>query len=130
MERVREICNISFLQLEQILFQELRKEFCEAFSALLESLDDQIHAARDKKRYEVLEKVTRVVETLVGPVRFRRRCYLDRQMKKRVYLLDELCGLPQRSRIAPGLASLAAVFGATCSYREAERLSKISLAKE
>jgi len=119
MERVREICNISFLQLEQILFQELRKEFCEAFSALLESLDDQIHAERDKKRYEVLEKVTRVVETLVGPVRFRRRCYLDRKMGKRVYLLDELCGLHQRRRISPGLASLAVMFGATCSYRSA-----------
>lgn len=124
MERVREMINISFLQLEQILFQELRKEFCEAFSALLERLDDQIHSACDKNRYEVLEKVSRGVETLVGTVRFRRRCYLDRQMKKRVYLLDELCGLPQRSRIAPGLASLAAVFGATCSYREAEKAFK------
>jgi len=45
-------------------------------------------------------------------------------MGKRVYLLDELCGLHQRRRIAPGLASLAAVFGATCSYREAEKAFK------
>jgi len=91
MERLREMINISFLQLEQILFQELRKEFCESFSALLERLDDQIHAACDKNRYEVLEKVSRGVETLVGTVRFRRRCYLDRAEVAR---LLHTCGTP------------------------------------
>lgn len=121
MEKLRELFNLSFHKYEQILFKELKMQFCEAFRSLLEWLDEQVFSLRDKQRYKVVEKVSREVETLVGPVRFRRRCYLDRETGERVYLLDELCELPQRSRIAPGLESAVALLGTTCpSYRSAE----------
>jgi len=130
MERLREMINISFLQLEQILFQELRKEFCEAFSALLERLDDQIHSACDKNRYEVLEKVSRGVETLVGTVRFRRRCYLDRQMKKRVYCSMSFVGFLSAAGLLPVLPRWQPCLVQHAHIVKPKKLSKISLAKE
>ena len=73
MEKLRELFNLSFHKYEQILFKELKMQFCEAFRSLLEWLDEQVFSLRDKQRYKVLEKISREVETLVGPVRFRRQ---------------------------------------------------------
>ncbi|MGC7847852.1 ISLre2 family transposase [Desulforudis sp. 1088] len=121
MEKLHERFNVSFLDCERFLWTALKAVFSEHLRQLLELLDEEICRHRDKDRYKVLETVSREVETLVGPVRFRRRCYLDVQTGERVYLLDEVLQLPKRSRISPGLIMALALLGTQCpSYRMAE----------
>ena len=88
---------------------------------VLEQLDEMIGASRDRMRFVVKERRQRTVDTLLGPVTFRRRYYQDREQGVYVALLDEELGLQKQERVSPGL-TVAAVFQAVLgpSYRAAQ----------
>lgn len=115
-----ELIAVSFSELETTLFEGLAKLFLEAMTQVLEKLDAELAAKRDRQRYIVRELKETGFETKLGPVRFRRRVYLDRQTGERIYGLDEALGLTKRARVSPGLKQAAvreAVEGV--SYRAA-----------
>jgi len=120
MEKLRAEIGVSFREIEQNLWNHLRDQYCRVLRESLEFLDDQIFKKRDKQRYRVRERVTREVETLVGPVSFKRRAYIDTETGQTVYLLDEVLDLAARRRVAPGLAAVLAELAVLSpSYREA-----------
>jgi hypothetical protein len=102
-----ELIAVSFLGLETALFEALAKFFRDAMRLLLEELDEELFTKRDGQRYIVHEFKETCLETMLGPVRFRRRVYVDRQTGERVYGLDEALGLEQRARVSPGLRQVA-----------------------
>lgn len=115
-----ELIAVSFFELETTLFEDLAKLFRDAMTEVLEKLDAALAEKRDKQRYVVQEVKETGLETKLGPVRFRRRVYLDRQTGERVYALDEALGLEKRARVSPGLKQAAVREGAEgVSYRGA-----------
>jgi len=120
MEKLRGSVDVSFRDIEEKLWRELRELFCSALREILELLDDKLFEGYDRERYKVRERVYRELETLVGTVGFHRRAYVDRQTGETVYLLDEVLDLPERKRISPGLMVVLAELGVMGpSYREA-----------
>lgn len=118
---------VSFCEIEQILWKELRELFCQTLKELLEGLDQKIFESRDKNKYKVCEVRDREIETLVGPVKFKRRAYRDEETGQRTFLLDQALKLAKRDRISPGLVELVTQLGVTGpSYRQArDNISKI-----
>ena len=115
-----ELIAASFSDIEMTLFKELARLFREAMAEVLEKLDAELAKKRDKRRYVVQEIKETGLETKLGPVRFRRRVYLDRQTGERVYGLDEALGLEKRARVSPGLKQSAVKEAAEgVSYRGA-----------
>ncbi|MGE5561511.1 MAG: ISLre2 family transposase [Chloroflexota bacterium] len=102
-----ELVAVSFSELERTLFEGLTKLFLEAMTELLSRLDAQVAGKRDKQRYVIVERKETCLETMLGPLRFRRRVYLDRETGERVYGLDEALGLTKRARVSPGLKEAA-----------------------
>lgn len=119
MANFNELVSASFLELETTLFESMVKLFVEAMRQLLEKLDRELFEKRNKERYVVLELKETCLETRLGPVRFRRRVYLDRETGERVYGLDEALGLTKRARVSPGLKQAAARAAVEASYRVA-----------
>lgn len=118
---------VSFWEIEQILWKELRALFCQTLKELLEGLDQQVFESRDKNKYKVCEIRGREIETLVGPVKFKRRAYRNEETGQRAFLLDQALELAKRERISPGLVELVTQLGVTGpSYRQArENITKI-----
>lgn len=52
-----------------------------------------------KEQFESLEKDERKIVTIFGEIDFKRRYYLDKETKKRIYLLDEYFRIAPRERI-------------------------------
>lgn len=115
-----ELIAVSFSELETTLFEGLAKLFREAMTDALVKIDAELADKRDKQRYAIHEFKETSLETMLGPVRFRRRVYVDRQTGERVYGLDEALGLEPRARVSPGLKQLAVMEAAEgVSYRGA-----------
>jgi hypothetical protein len=89
----------------------------------LEDLDEEIYKNRDKERYESVDRKERSIDTILGmSVTFKRRYYKDRKTGNYRFLLDEVLGLPKRSKQSPLAREIAiemAVDGP--SYRTASR---------
>ena len=118
--------DVSFKELESYCFKKMQEYFAQMLVEVLEQLDELIGAGRDKTRFVVKERRQRTVDTLLGPVTFRRRYYQDREQGVYRALLDEQLSLEKQERVSPGL-SVAAVFQAVLgpSYRAArESLSR------
>lgn len=77
MEGIRDHVAFSFVELESIVWEEVRKGYQEALQALLETLDRALAEARDSKRFVLNEKRRRLIQTRVGEVPFERRYYWD-----------------------------------------------------
>lgn len=110
----------SFRKLEKLVFaivvEIVRRELVE----ILHMLDEYLMVHRDSQRYRLRARKKRTVETVFGPITFRRRYYWDTKERKRVYLLDEQLGLGKRDHVSPVLNELA-IYWATkgSSYRDA-----------
>lgn len=117
---VRDQLDVSFRDIEENLWKELRELFCTVLQDVLELLDKKLFTSYDRENYQVRERVYRKLETLVGTVGFSRRAYKNRKTGEIVYLLDEVLDLPKRKRISPGLMMILAELGVMGpSYREA-----------
>jgi hypothetical protein len=112
--------DISFEDLEVLVFRLVLEIVRRALAGILEDLDNYLLVVRDRNRYQVEDLEERVIDSLLGPVRFRRRSYRDLVKGERVYLLDEKLGLRPYQRVSGGLAKVAvALAAAGPSYRGA-----------
>lgn len=119
--------DVSFEDLELLLFRLAIAIIRQALVRILEDLDKYFALVRDRNRYKAKEIEERVVDSLFGPIRFKRRCYLDLATGERVYLLDERLKLLPYQRVSPGLAKVAVSLAAQGpSYRAArDRIEEI-----
>lgn len=119
--------GIKFEELETIVFRMALLMVRHALEGILEDMDEYLAAVRDRSRYEVRGIEERVVDTLVGSVRFRRRVYWDRKKALRVHLLDEKLGIKGYQRVSESLVKVAVSLAAAGpSYRNArDRLKEL-----
>lgn len=119
--------DVSFEDLELLLFRLAIAIIRQALVRILEDLDKYFALVRDRNRYKAKEIEERVVDSLFGPIRFKRRYYLDLATGEGVYLLDERLKLSPYQRVSPGLAKVAVSLAAQGpSYRAArDRLEEI-----
>jgi hypothetical protein len=120
--------ELSFEDLELLLYRLAIAIIREALARILEDLDKYFALVRDRNRYKAKEIEERVVDSLVGPIRFKRRYYVDLATGEGVYLLDERLKLLPYQRVSPGLAKVAVSLAAQGpSYRAArDRLEEIT----
>lgn len=99
----------------------------EALGEILEAMDDYLAVVRDKRRYKIREMESREIDSIVGVVRFKRRCYRDLHTGERVHLLDEKLRIKGYQRISEGMARAAVSLAASGpSYRSArDKLEEI-----
>jgi hypothetical protein len=123
MDSIRDFKKISFREIEQAAFGIACKTQIKAMRVFLEDLDEEIYKNRDKERYESVDRKERSIDTILGmSVTFKRRYYKDRKTGNYRFLLDEVLGLPKRSKQSPLAREIAiemAVDGP--SYRTASR---------
>lgn len=113
--------DMDFGRLEKEAFRLALLIVREALPEILEAIDEYLAATRDKSRYEVAEIEERTIDTLVGPVKFRRRSYRDRQTGERVFLLDQKLDIKGYQRVSKGLVDVAVSLAAAGpSYRNAQ----------
>ena len=110
--------NLSFADLEKLMFTSVLETFQRAMVEILSLIDDFLMAQRDKGRYEHKESKKRTCITMVGTITINRRYYWDRDEHKWVFLLDEFLGLDSGA-VSDSLKELV-VFWATKgpSYRD------------
>ncbi|MBC7348077.1 MAG: UPF0236 family protein [Clostridia bacterium] len=112
--------GISFEELEAFVFRLVIQIVRQALVGILEDLDKYFSVVRDRNRYKAEEIEERVLDTLFGPIRFKRRCYLDLVTGERVHLLDQKLKLKPYQRVSPGLVKVAVSLAAQGpSYRAA-----------
>ncbi len=123
MDSIRDFEKISFREIEQAAFRIACKTQIKAMRVFLEDLDEKIYKSRNKERYESVDRKERSIDTILGmSVTFKRRYYKDRKTGNYRFLLDEVLGLPKRSKQSPLAREIAigmAVDGP--SYRTASR---------
>lgn len=119
--------TLDFAKLERVVVQGVMILFRQILEDLLEGIDKLLAATRDMQRYELKERKSRTLQTLVGEIRFCRRYYWDHQEQKRVFLLDERLKLDSCERVSPGLVALAVSWATKGpSYRDArDRLKEL-----
>lgn len=111
--------TLDLAKLEQMLFQGSMEVFRQIFEDLLEEIDKILAATRDVQRYELKERKSRTLQTLVGEITFARRYYWDRQEQRWVFLLDERLKLNSSERVSSGLLALAVTWATKGpSYRD------------
>ena len=81
--------GMDFETLEVIVFRLALPIVRHALGRILEEMDKYLAVVRDKTRYVSEEIEERVLDALIGPIRFKRRCYRDTHTGERVHLLDE-----------------------------------------
>lgn len=70
----------------------------EQLSKVLQKADDAIAATRPK-RYTIINKKPRTIQTTMGMFSFVRRYYYDQIQKEYIYLLDARLGIPKRDKV-------------------------------
>ncbi|HHY39280.1 MAG TPA: hypothetical protein GX507_10190 [Clostridia bacterium] len=68
---------MDFETLEVFVFRLALPIVRHALGRILEEMDAYLAVVRDKTRYASEEIEERVLDTLIGPIRFKRRCYTD-----------------------------------------------------
>ena len=74
-----------------------------------------------KEKFESLEKDSRHITTTFGDISFRRRYYLDKETKKRVYLLDEYMKLQPKQRMLENVRERLISEATESNYEKAGR---------
>ena len=122
MDSIRDFKKISFREIEQAAFRIACKTQIKAMRVFLEDLDEKIYKNRDKERYESVDRKERSIDTILGmSVTFKRRYYKDRKTGNYRFLLDEVLGLPKRSKQSPLAREIAIEMAVDASYRTASR---------
>lgn len=115
--------DVNFNGLERELFKILRESFVKVLVAVLEKIDDMLMHSAKRNGWRVHDRHQCEIESIVGPVNFKRRYY------KRLtatggyvysHLLDDILGL-DRGNITPRLAEIAVSLAAENSYRKCSK---------
>lgn len=110
-----------FAALEQGVQRVLQQAGQALVAAALEHWDDRLYATREDA-VTVVRKAPRTVQTVFGPVTFRRRTVQDRRTGARYCPLDQALGIPARARLSPTVQTLAVQCALETSYHGAARL--------
>jgi FAD/FMN-containing dehydrogenase len=94
----------------------------DALQKNLARFDDELKAQKPKG-WEIIDKRSRTIITLVGEVTYSRRIYLDTYGNRR-YLLDEVLGIAPRIRIEPNAFLWIVRTAANVSYEKTARAFK------
>lgn len=114
------IQNLSFKQLELILWRNLQHTYSQVLAQLLEELDKQIAENRDRDRFRLHDTRTCTITSLFGDIEIKRNYYHDRKTGKYVCLLDRILEFKGAKGISPLLEETAMEFAITgTSYRKA-----------
>ena len=104
-----EIENIQ--ELERTIYRTVLQFGREIMAKALESMDEQLLGSRDVKRFRCKGFQKTCTKTIMGPVEFERRVYVDNAAVEGphcVHLLDEALELDQIGLVAENVCKLAA----------------------
>lgn len=119
----REIEN--FEELEKTIYRMVLQFGREIMAKALESMDEQLLGGRDVRRFRCKGFQKTCIKTIMGPVEFQRRVYLDNAAVEGphcVHLLDEALELNQIGLVTENVCKLAATAACATSYRAAAKI--------
>ena len=122
-----EICNSEIKNFENFVatvYQSVLKLGREIISKTMEELDNTLKSERDRKRFRCKGFRKSCVKTLMGPVEYQRRVYLDMaavEKKQCVYLLDEVLDINCIGLFSTEICRQAASLICETTYRGAAR---------
>ena len=119
----REIEN--FQELERTVYRTVLKLGCEIIDKALEAMDEQLLDSRDVSRFRCKGFQKTCIKTIMGPVQFKRRVYVDNAAVEGphcVHLLDEALELDQIGLVTADVCKLAATAACETSYRAAAKM--------
>ena len=118
----REIEN--FEELEKTIYRTVLQFGREIMAKALESMDEQLLGSRDVKRFRCKGFRKTCIKTIMGPVEFERRVYVDNAAVEGthcVHLLDEALELNQIGLVTENVCKLAATAVCETTYRAAAK---------
>jgi len=118
----REIEN--FEELERTIYRTVLQFGREIAAKALESLDEQLLDGRDSGRFRCKGFQKTCIKTILGPVEFKRRVYVDNAAVEGphcVHLLDEALELNQFGLVTENVCKLAATAACETTYRAAAK---------
>ena len=118
----REIENIQ--ELERTIYRTVLQFGRKIMAKALESMDEQLLGSRDVKRFRCKGLQKTCIKTIMGPVEFERRVYVDNAAVEGphcVHLLDEALELDQIGLMTENVCNLAATAACETSYRAAAK---------
>lgn len=118
----REIEN--FEELERTIYRTVLQFGREIAAKALESLDEQLLDGRDSGRFRCKGFQKTCIKTILGPVEFKRRVYVDNAAVEGphcVHLLDEALELPKIGLVTENVCKLAATAACETTYRAAAK---------
>ena len=98
---------------------------CEITAQVLEAMDDELLESRDASRFRCKGFQSTCTKTMMGPVNYRRRVYVDNaavEGQHCVHLLDEALGLNQIGLVTADVCKVAATAACETSYRAAAKM--------
>ena len=113
-----------FQELERTIYRTVLKLGCEILSKALEGMDQQLLDSRDAKRFRCKGFHSTCIKTIMGPVEYKRRVYLDNAASEGshcVHLLDEALELKQIGLVSENVCALAAATVCETTYRAAAK---------
>lgn len=113
---------VTFKSLEEHVRRAGAEVVQELFAMLLVMLDNELLESRPEG-WVCKDRPEKTYETVIGPVRVKRRRYLDERKRSR-YLLDERLGFAKRQRISPGLMCEIVKQSTEVSFRQAAQHRK------
>ena len=118
----REIEN--FQELERTIYKAVLQFGREITAKALESMDEQLLGSRDVRRFRCKGFQKTCIKTIMGPVEFERRVYVDNAAVEGshcVHLLDEALELNQIGLVTEDVCKLAATAACETTYRAAAK---------
>ena len=118
----REITN--FQELEKTIYRTVLQFGREIAAKALESMDEQLLGSRDVSRFRCKGFQKTCIKTIMGPVEFERRVYVDNAAVEGphcVHLLDEALELNQIGLVTEDVCKLAATAACETTYRSAAK---------
>lgn len=98
---------------------------CEITAQVLEAMDDELLESRDASRFRCKGFQSTCTKTMMGPVNYRRRVYVDNaavEGQHCVHLLDEVLNLDQIGLVTSDVCKVAATAACETSYRAAAKM--------
>lgn len=119
----REIDN--FQELERTIYRTVLQLGCEIAQKTLETMDEQLLDSRDVRRFRCKGFQKTCIKTIMGPVQFKRRVYVDNaavEGSRCVHLLDDALNLEQIGLVTADVCKVAATAACETSYRAAAKM--------
>lgn len=113
-----------FAELENALYEALMKAGCELFGQVVESLDEEILKARDRREYRNKGLRKTCVKTRLGVVEYARHVYEHEDQngqKQSVYLVDEVLGKQTIGTVSMTVCQMAVDAVTESTYRSSSR---------